>query len=136
MAKIERLNPEGVHAPVGGYSHLCRAEARELLFLAGQVAVDIEGNFVGGGDIKAQVPQIYENIERILQSAGASWSNVVQLTTYIVGRETVDPYLAVRSQIVNRFYPDGDLPPSTLLLIDGLYTEEALAEVTAVAAIP
>ena len=136
MAQIERLNPDNVHPPVGGYSHLARVQARELLYLAGQVAVDLEGNFVGEGDIKAQVRQIYDNIGRLLESAGASWDNVVQLTTYIVGRENVDSFLEERMKIVNRLFPKGDLPPSTLLIIDGLYAEEALAEVTAVAAIP
>ena len=135
MAQIERLNPDNVHPPVGGYSHLARVQARELLYLAGQVAVDLEGNFVGEGDIKAQVRQIYDNIGRLLESAGASWDNVVQLTTYIVGRENVDSFLEERMKIVNRLFPKGDLPPSTLLIIDGLYAEEALAEVTAVAAI-
>ena len=136
MAEIRRLNPDNVHAPVGGYSHLSRVQARELLFLAGQVAVDLEGNMVGVGDIQAQARQIYANIGRILESAGATWSNVVQLTTYVVGRENLDSYLEERTKIVDRLYPKGDLPPSTLLLIDGLYTEEILAEVVAVAALP
>ncbi len=136
MAQIERRNPDSVHTPVGEYSHLARVECAELIFLAGQVAVDPEGNFVGVGDMKAQVRQIYDNIGRLLDSAGASWGNVVQLTTYIVGRENVPPFLEERSKIINALFPDEDFPPSTLLLIDGLYSDAALAEVTAVAAIP
>ena len=136
MADIQRLNPDSVHAPVGGYSHLSRVQARELLFLAGQVAVDLEGNLVGVGDIQAQVRQIYANIGQILESAGTSWANVVQLTTYVVGRDNLDSFLEERTKIITRLYPEGDLPPSTLLLVDGLYTEEILAEVVAAAAIP
>ena len=136
MKDIRRLNPHTVHAPVGGYSHLSRVKASQFLYLAGQVAVDANGNLVGEGDAGAQARQIYENMGRILESAGASFANVVQFTTYIVGRENVDRFLEVRTEIVDELYPDGDYPPSTLLIIDGLYSEAALAEVTAVAALP
>ena len=136
MPSIERTNPDTVHAPAGYYSHLCRVQARELLHLAGQVSIGPDGNFVGEGDIKAQVRQIYDNMGRILESAGASFANVVQFTTYIVGRENVADFLEERTKIVEDLFPDGDYPPSTLLIIDALYGPEALAEVTAVAAIP
>ena len=91
---------------------------------------------MGEGDIKAQVRQIYDNMGRILESAGASFANVVQFTTYIVGRENVADFLEERTKIIENLFPDGDYPPSTLLIIDALYGPEALAEVTAVAAIP
>ena len=93
--------------------------------------------FVTGGVVSSVGKGIsVASIGRILESAGATWSNVVQLTTYVVGRENLDSYLEERTKIVDRLYPKGDLPPSTLLLIDGLYTEEILAEVVAVAALP
>ena len=52
-----------------------------MLFLAGQVAVDEEGNLVCMGDAAAQTKQAYRIIGRVLQSAGASLDDVVQLTT-------------------------------------------------------
>ena len=45
-------------------------------------------------------------------------------------------FLEERTKIIENLFPDGDYPPSTLLIIDALYGPEALAEVTAVAAIP
>ena len=39
------------------------------------------------------------------------------------------------TKIVDELYPDGDFPPSTLLIVVGLQSEEMLAEVTAIAAI-
>jgi len=130
------LNPDVVHPPAGGYSHIARVKASELLYLAGQVSVDPDGKFVGAGDIKAQVRQIYDNMGKVLETAGASYANVVQFTTYIVGRQNVDDFLEERTKIIQKLFPDGDYPPSTLLIIDGLYSDEALAEVTAVAALP
>tara|TARA_B100000809_G_scaffold251439_1_gene284951 strand:- start:346 stop:666 length:321 start_codon:yes stop_codon:yes gene_type:complete len=106
-----------------------------MLYLAGQVAVDAEGNMVGVGDVVAQVRQVYENIGNVLESAGATFRNVIQFTTYLSGRDLIGPFMAERNTIVDQLYPDGDFPPSTLLIIDSLMDEEMLLEVTTVAAI-
>jgi enamine deaminase RidA (YjgF/YER057c/UK114 family) len=80
-------NPDAVHPPVGRYSHLARFKASETLVLAGQVAIDLEGRLVGEGDLAAQTRQVFDNIGRILEGAGASFDNVVEFTTYVVGRD-------------------------------------------------
>ena len=138
MSGLQRttVNPAGVSPPLGRYSQLVRVRAGEFLFLAGQVGVDSDGKLVGRDDVGAQVEQIYRNIREVLRSAGASFGNVVQFTTYIVGRENVEPFLEARTRIVDDLFPDYDYPPSTLLVIDGLAREEYLAEVTAIAALP
>ena len=128
-------NPEGVHPPVGRYSHLARFKASEFLVLAGQVAIDLEGRLVGEGDVAAQTRQVFENIGRILESAGASFGDVVELTTYVVGRESVQPYLDVRTGIFDDIFPDGAYPPNTMLVISGLVREDMLVEVSTVAAL-
>jgi enamine deaminase RidA (YjgF/YER057c/UK114 family) len=137
MTRYERsmANPSSVSTPLGRYSQLARVKTGELLFLAGQVAVDADGNMVGKGDVAAQVRQIYKNIGDVLKSAGAGFRNVVQFTTYLPGRELVEPFLEARTEIVDELYPDGDFPPSTLLIVVGLQSEEMLAEVTTIAAI-
>ena len=129
-------NASGVSPPVGMYFHLARVKASEFLFLAGQVARDEGGNAVGKGGAGEQTRQAYENIGRILRSAGASYSNIVQVSTYVVGRASVQPYLDARTELFKEIYPDGDYPPNTLLVIDGLFAEDMLIEITAVAALP
>ena len=130
------VNPDSVCAPLGRYSQLARVKAGELLILGGQLAADGDGDIVGKGDVVAQVRQVYKNIGNILESAGATFGNVVQFTTYLVGRDLVEPFLEERNKIVDRLYPDDDFPPSTLLIVDGLQTEEMLCEVVAIAALP
>jgi enamine deaminase RidA (YjgF/YER057c/UK114 family) len=125
-----------VHHPVGRYAHLARVKAEELLFLAGQVSVDENGDVVGKGDAGAQTLKAYRNIGTILESAGASFANVVQLTTYVVGRESVQPYLDARTDLFAEIFPDGSYPPNTLLVISGLVDPDMLVEVMAVAALP
>ena len=136
QSRARLSNPGAVHPPVGKYSHLARVEASELLFLAGQVAVDVDGGLVGEGDAAAQTRQVFENIGKVLRSAGATFGDVVALTTYVVGRESVEPYTSARAEVFDEMFPGEQYPPNTLLVISGLAREEYLVEVTAVAALP
>lgn len=129
-------NPPDVPAPVGMYSHLVRVEARDILFLAGQVAVDGEGNTIGKGDAGAQTRAAYQHIGKILASAGASYEDIVQVHTYLVGRENLQPYLDARKDLFEEIYPECAFPPNTLVFVDGLFEEDMLVEIEVVAAIP
>ena len=138
MGKSQRTlsNPSGVHTPVGRYSHLARVKANEFLFLAGQVSVNESGEIVGKDDIGIQTQQAYKNVGRILESEGATFSNVVQVNTYLVGRDAIQPYLTARAVIFDEIYPTNEQPPNTLLIVNGLFEEEMLIEVAVVAALP
>ena len=51
-----------------GYSHV--AKVGKTLYIAGQVARDVQGKLVGKGDFDAQARQVYTNLKNILQEAG------------------------------------------------------------------
>ena len=55
-------NPVTLPAPAGKYSHVSRVSAGELVFVAGQLALDAGGNLVGKGDIWAQVKGVFDNL--------------------------------------------------------------------------
>ena len=138
MADVERtpLNPASVASPLGSYSHAVKVNPGNLLYIAGQVGVDKSGELVGASDVAAQTKQVFRNIGAILAGAGASFSNVVEFTTYLVGRESVQPYLDARTEAFSTMFPDKDYPANTLLIIGGLIKEELLVEIKAVAALP
>ena len=129
-------NPPNVPKPVAMYSHLVRVEARELLFLAGQVAVDAEGNTLAKGDAGAQTRIAYEHIGGILADAGASYKDIVQVRTYVVGQENLQSYLDEREKLFNQIYADGVYPPNTLVFVAALFEPDMLVEVEVIAAIP
>mgnify|MGYP000035251068 CR=1 FL=1 len=108
----------------------------KLVFIAGQVGVDSNGNLVGKGDAAAQTRQALENIGHVLAAAGAGFSDVVEFTTYVVGRSTVQPFIEARTQIYPGIFPGGDYPTNTLLIVQGLVREDLLIEIKAVAALP
>ena len=138
MSELRRVivNTDKAPQPIGAYSQAIRTTPGELLFIAGQVAVDLDGNPVGIGDAVVQTRQVFENLGGVLESVGATFSNVVEFTTYVVGRESVQGFIAGRMEVFPAIFPDGDYPPNTLLVIDGLVREEFLVEVSAVAALP
>ncbi len=122
--------------PLGAYSVGMSVNAGRLLYVAGQVSVDTGGTLVGEGDVAAQTRQVFQNIGHILAAAGAGFGNVVEFTSYVVGRDSVAGFIEGRTQIFPELFPGGDYPPNTLLVIEGLVRPEFLVEVKAVAALP
>ena len=51
-------------------------------------------------------------------------------------RGSVQAFSEARTQIFPDIFPNGDYPPNTLLIVDGLVREDLLVEVKAVAALP
>ena len=138
MSELNRVivNTDKAPQPIGAYSQAIRTAPGELLFIAGQVSVGLDGNPVGVGDMAAQVRQVFANLGGILEGVGANFSNVVEFTTYVVGRDSVQAYIAARTDLYPELFPNEDYPPNTLLVVDGLVREEFLLEIKAVAALP
>jgi enamine deaminase RidA (YjgF/YER057c/UK114 family) len=51
---VQYIDPPNTAPAQGLYSHVGVAEPGKLLFIAGQLAVDLEGKVVGKGDFAAQ----------------------------------------------------------------------------------
>ena len=125
MLKI--IQPEGMYT-TPSYVHAIRAG--NTLYLAGQVARDEHGAVVGQ-DAAAQARQVYTNIGRVLAAAGARWTDVVKVTTYLVDRADSQAVSAVR------FEHFGDhRPPHTGLIVAGLGSPELKVEVDVIAVLP
>ncbi len=138
MAKLQRMiiKTDEAPRPIGLYSQALRVKAGELVYIAGQVALDASAELIGRDDPAAQTRQVFTNLGKILDGVGASFSNVVEFTTYVVGRQSIEGFLRARTEIFPRLFPEGDYPPNTLLVVAGLVREEYLVEIKAVAALP
>lgn len=135
MAQIRILNPDTLGKPLGQYSQIARVNASELLFIAGQLATDRDGEIVGAGDFEAQCVQVFANIEAALRSAGAGFGNVAQFTTYLVHSQDVPKFRNYRLREFPGMFANGIYPPNTLLIIDRLVQEPFLIEVQTIAAL-
>ena len=58
-----------------------------VAYVAGQVSVDGNGDVVAANDLGGQTPVVFGNLEAILSDLGATFADVIELRTYIVGRK-------------------------------------------------
>jgi reactive intermediate/imine deaminase len=116
--------------PVAHYKMATRMEGGRLLYIAGQVARDAEGNVLAPGDIRTQARQVFQNLQQVLQAAGGALTDLLKITTYITHIDNFPAVVEVRSQ----FFP-GELPASTLIVVSRLAQPELLIEVEGMAAI-
>lgn len=138
MVKLQRtvITSDKTPKSIGAYSPGISVTPERLIYVAGQVAMDADGNLVGAGDVAVQTKQVFSNIGHILAATGADFSNVVEFTTYVVGRDSVQKFIDGRNEVYPSLYPEKDYPTNTLLVVDGLVREEFLVEIKAVAALP
>ena len=79
---VQLFNPEGV-AEVPGVSLVAVGTGSRLIGVAGQTGRDVQGNFAEG--LAAQFTKAMSNLGLALASAGASQSDVLKMTVYVVG---------------------------------------------------
>lgn len=130
---VELINPEGLPKP-DVYRQMSVATGSRLVFLAGQVARDADGNPVGTGDLAAQVEQAYRNIGTALAAVGGSFDDVAKLTVYVVDWSP-DKLAALGEGVGRAAAAMGVDPvkPITLLSVAGLGEPDLLVEVEATA---
>ena len=112
------------------YSNGVKVSGGEMLFVSGQLA-KVDSELVGKGDIKAQTRQVLENIKKVLDQAGATFSDVVRVTVYITDMSHFRDIHDVRLQ----YFDKDNLPASTMVEVSGFVDEDALIEIEAVAVI-
>jgi 2-iminobutanoate/2-iminopropanoate deaminase len=57
--------------------------AGNLLFTAGQIALDPATGQIVQGDVTVQTERVMRNLTAVLESAGTSWADVVKTTVYL-----------------------------------------------------
>ena len=128
---LELINPEDLPTPES-YTHVIAATGSRLVFVAGQVADDAQGNLVGAGDLAAQARLAFANVGRALAAAGARPEQVAKLTIYVVHHEP--EYLPAISEARVAVF-GGHKPTDTLVGVETLAEPGYLIEVEAIAVV-
>jgi len=126
-------NPATLSKP-NGYSHVAEVISGKMVYIAGQVAFDKDGQLVGKDDFAAQVRQVFANLNEALNSAGGTFADVVKLNYYCVDRverSQLPALREIRDQFVNTQAP----PASTFVFVSDLVRPEWLVEIEAVAVV-
>lgn len=125
---IELVSPETVHR-AANYEHAARAG--DFIFVAGQIAKDATGAWVGLGDAAAQARQAWANVLAILAHFGAGPGDIVKVNTILVDRTDGPAVTAERFAALG-----SHRPPHTGVIVQGLGSPEVRVEVEVVAYLP
>jgi 2-iminobutanoate/2-iminopropanoate deaminase len=127
---IKRTNPPMLSRPTG-YTHVVETVGPvKTVYISGQIAYDQGGNVVGAGDMKAQAEQVFKNLEIALAAAGAKFSDVVKMNSYITDMSKAQAVRDVRA----RYFTDA-APASTFVEVKGLVRPELMLEIEVIAAV-
>ena len=99
-----------------------------LLFISGQVSLDADGNLVGKDDFEAQAKQTLDNLEAMLEAAGAGLEDLMMITVFVTDMSNRPIFAKVRDG-----YFRANPPASTMVEIKRLVMDELMIEVNAIA---
>ena len=127
---VQRTNPPALSKPTG-YTHVVEVTGpAKTIYISGQIAYDKDGKLVGAGDMKAQAEQVFKNLQAALDAAGAKFSDVVKMNSYITDMSKVQAVRDVRTR-----YFGETTPASTFVQVAGLVRPELLLEIEVVAVV-
>jgi len=128
--KKQFLNPPASSKPTG-YTHVVTAEGGKIVYISGQVALDSKGEIVGKNDLREQAEQVYKNLKVALDTAGATFNDVVKMNIYLVDYNPKD--LPIIREVRSKYLSDEALPASTLIGVQSLFLDGLLIEIEAIA---
>jgi enamine deaminase RidA (YjgF/YER057c/UK114 family) len=122
------LNPETIAHPTG-YTHIVESTAKRMVFISGQVPLDLSGNLVGDGNMGAQAGQVFVNLKAALDAVGGTFDDVVKFTFFLVDIGQLPAVRSVRDRYVN----PARLPASSAVEVRQLFRPGILLEIEAIA---
>ena len=121
-------NPDSIAAPFSNYSQgVEMMQNAHVMFVAGQVGVDPDGNVAEG--IEAQAERAFMNVSEVLSSAAMDYDDVSRMHVYLVDPEDVAKFRGIRDRVMGLARP-----ASTLVIVEGLADPSWLVQIEAVAA--
>jgi enamine deaminase RidA (YjgF/YER057c/UK114 family) len=132
MGTLEHPRAEGLlHNP--GFSQVVAASGRRTIYTAGQVSIDERGALVGAADLAAQTAQAMRNVGLALSAVGASYADIVKITTYVVNYKP--EHRSMIGEARAPFFANGTPPASTLVGVAALALPEWIVEIEAIAVV-
>ncbi|MBU7321006.1 RidA family protein [Paenibacillus oleatilyticus] len=103
--------------------------ANGTIYISGQFSHDMQGAFVGEGDIEAQTRQTLENLDRVLAGFGVTRSNIAEMEVFLTNpQEHFEQFIVLYKEYV------GDhRRAATLIGVSGLAFPHQLIEIRATA---
>ncbi len=118
MSEREIIIPEGSEAVYERWHFAPAVRKDGTLYGSGQIGTGPDGK--ASEDPETQFTQAFESVQRLLEAAGASLRDVVEMTTYHVGlQENMRAFMKVKDRFVEKPYPAWTAIGVTELAIPG-----------------
>jgi 2-iminobutanoate/2-iminopropanoate deaminase len=117
--------------PLADYSHAWVVDSSKLIYVSGQVSVDISGSLLGPDNMALQAETALENLKKVLEGAGAKMSDVFKLNIYVTH---MSEFHTKTKEVRTKYFPK-DFPASTLVEVKSLADPGFMIEIEAIAAI-
>ena len=131
MHHWQEFNVDGIFSYKDNLKIAHAVRTGNTVYISGQVALDVDGNVVGEGDVEAQGDYIWGNIKKVLDAAGASMDDVVKVFQFVVGAENFAGMSRSRRKVLG----EAPLRAITAIVVSGLVKPELLLEVDVIAEI-
>ncbi len=128
MAKRQEYRVAGLNEPISHYTDAVRFG--DTLFISGLAPLDARSNLVGE-EAAAQTEQIMRNMALVLDTAGATFADVLKITVYLTD-------ISDRAQInpVRQRHFGDTRPASTLIEVSALAIPGMKVEIEAIVGLP
>jgi enamine deaminase RidA (YjgF/YER057c/UK114 family) len=112
------------------YAYASVGSPAALVFTAGACPLNLDGELIGLGDVRAQARQVMSNLAEALAAAGSGLPRALKTTIYVASSDRAD--LVAAWEVISSIFGKHDVP-STLLGVAVLGWPGQLVEIEAVA---
>jgi len=130
---VEYINPEGLNTNPAFTNVVVVTGNVKTIYIGGQDSIDNKQQIIGKGDLKAQVEQVFKNVEIALEAAGATLQDVIKWNLYIVQGQSVQEGFAAFQSLGKKL---GKPPAISAMFVSGLAHPDFLIEMDAIAVVP
>ena len=123
----DAIKSNNAPAAIGPYSQAIRHG--NMVFTSGQIPLDPSSGAIVGSDIRTQTEQVLNNLQAVLEAAGAEFGQVVKTTCFLNDMNDFAPF----NEVYQRFFT-GTPPARSCVAVERL-PKDVLVEIEAVAII-
>jgi len=122
---VKTIQPENRPKPKGHYSP--GIEHNGIIYVSGQLPLDLETREPFAGDIETQTELALRNVEAVLRAAGSDLDQVVQMTIYVSDIELWGAVNKKYAEIMGEHRPARAIVPVKNLHFDTKIEIQAIA---------
>jgi 2-iminobutanoate/2-iminopropanoate deaminase len=127
MAEKQVIRTEQAPGPFQGAPYNQAIRVGELVFVAGQLGIELGTGELAGPTVQEQTGQIMRNLSAILEAAGSNLDRLVKTTVFLIDLEDFTGMNEVYARYV------GEAPPARSTIGIGALPSGARVEIEAIA---